>query len=142
MPTTDFKPVEKDTDHVPFDDEDTVLTGRKIIAFSYKGEHIKVSSWKEMLVAVCQLLYKDSPSSMHVLCNVNTWVHNNAAPEYSPFADGCYVFTSCGTPTKISCLRYLFCKLNLMPSDLEFELLPLTELSETKIAVPTEFDNE
>ena len=142
MPTTDFKPVEKDTDHVPFDDEDTVLTGRKIIAFSYKGEHIKVSSWKEMLVAVCQLLYKDSPSSMHVLCNVNTWVHNNAAPEYSPFADGCYVFTSCGTPTKISCLRYLFSKLNLMPSDLEFELLPLTELSETETAVPTEFDNE
>lgn len=142
MPTTDFKPVEKDTDHVPFDDEDTVLTGRKIIAFSYKDEHIKVSSWKEMFVAVCQLLYKDSPSSMHVLCNANTWVHNNAAPEYSPFADGCYVFTSCGTPTKISCLRYLFSKLNLMPSDLEFELLPLTELSETETAVSTESDNE
>lgn len=142
MPTTNFKPVEKDTDHVPFEDEDTVLTGRKIIAFSYKDEHIKVSSWKEMLVAVCQLLYKDSPSSMHVLCNANTWVHNNPSPEYSPFADGCYVLTSCGTPTKISCLRYLFSKLNLMPSDLEFELMPLTEFSETEIAVPTESDNE
>lgn len=142
MPTTDFKPVEKDTDHVPFDDEDTVLTGRKIIAFSYKDEHIKVSSWKEMLVAVCQLLYKDSPSSMNVLCNANTWVHNNAAPEYSPFADGCYVFTSCGTPTKISCLRYLFSKLNLMPSDLEFELMPLTELSEAETVVSAEHLNE
>lgn len=138
MPTTDFKPVEKDTDHVSFDDEDTMLTGRKIIAFSYQDEHIKVSSWKEMLVAVCQLLYKDSPSSIHVLCNANTWVHNKPAPEYSPFADGCYVFTSCGTPTKISCLRYLFSKLNLLPSDLEFELMPLTELSEAETVVSAE----
>lgn len=131
MPTTDFKPVEKDTDHVPFDDEDTILTGRKILAFSYKDEHIKVASWKEMLVAVCQLLYKDSPSSMRVLCNADTWVHSKPAAEYSLFADGCYVFTSCSTPTKISCLRYLFSKLNLAPSELEFELMPLTETVET-----------
>lgn len=131
MPTTDFKPVEKDTDHVPFDDEDTILTGRKILAFSYKDEHIKVASWKEMLVAVCQLLYKDSPSSMRVLCNADTWVHSKPAAEYSLFADGCYVFTSCSTPTKISCLRYLFSKLNLAPSELEFELIPLTETVET-----------
>lgn len=131
MPTTDFKPVEKDTDHVPFDDEDTILTGRKILAFSYKDKHIKVASWKEMLVAVCQLLYKDSPSSMRVLCNADTWVHSKPAAEYSLFADGCYVFTSCSTPTKISCLRYLFSKLNLAPSELEFELIPLTETVET-----------
>lgn len=130
MPTTDFKPVEKDTDHVPFDDEDTILTGRKILAFSYKDKHIKVASWKEMLVAVCQLLYKDSPSSMRVLCNADTWVHSKPAAEYSLFADGCYVFTSCSTPTKISCLRYLFSKLNLAPSELEFELMPLTETVE------------
>lgn len=131
MPATDFKPVEKDTDHVPFDDEDTILTGRKILAFSYKDKHIKVASWKEMLVAVCQLLYKDSPSSMRVLCNADTWVHSKPAAEYSLFADGCYVFTSCSTPTKISCLRYLFSKLNLAPSELEFELIPLTETVET-----------
>lgn len=131
MPATDFKPVEKDTDHVPFDDEDTILTGRKILAFSYKDKHIKVASWKEMLVAVCQLLYKDSPSSMRVLCNADTWVHSKPAAEYSLFADGCYVFTSCNTPTKISCLRYLFSKLNLAPSELEFELIPLTETVET-----------
>lgn len=130
MPTTDFKPVEKDTDHVSLDDEDTVLSGRKIVAFSYKDERMKVNSWKETLVAICQMLYKDSPSSMQVLCNADNWVHNRPAAEFSPFADGCYVFTSCGTPTKISALRYLFKNLNLSPSDLVFELLPLTEVTE------------
>ena len=127
MPSTEFKPVEKDTDHVAFDDEDTILTGRKITAFTYKNEHVKVTSWKEMLVAVCQLLYKDSPSSMRVLCNADIWVHSKPDEDYSLFAEGCYVFTSCGTPTKISILRYLFKNLNLLPTDLDFELIPIAD---------------
>lgn len=128
MPATDFRPVEKDTDHVPFDDgDDTILTGRKITAFTYRDENVKVTSWKEMLVAVCQLLYKDSPASMRVLCNANNWVYNTPTPERTQFADGCYVFTSCSTPTKITILRYLFKKLNLPATDLSFDLLPLSD---------------
>ena len=80
-----------------------------------------------MLVAVCQLLYKDSPSSMRVLCNADIWVHSKPDEDYSLFAEGCYVFTSCGTPTKISILRYLFKNLNLLPTDLDFELIPIAD---------------
>ncbi|MDE7419408.1 MAG: hypothetical protein K2N35_04290 [Muribaculaceae bacterium] len=43
------------------------------------------------------------------------------------FADGCYVYSSCSTKTKMSIIRYIFTKLNIQPSDLEFELTPLTD---------------
>lgn len=138
MPTTDFKPVEKDTDHVPFDDEDIILTGRKITAFSYKGEHVKVTSWKEMVVAVCQLLYKDSPSSMHVLCNADIWLHSAPSAGCSIFAEGCYVYTSCSTSTKISILRYIFNKLAILPSELEFELMPIVDAADTESAIDSD----
>ena len=138
MPTTDFKPVEKDTDHVPFDDEDIILTGRKITAFSYKGGHVKVTSWKEMVVAVCQLLYKDSPSSMHVLCNADIWLHSTPSDGCSIFAEGCYVYTSCSTSTKISILRYIFNKLAILPSELEFELMPIVDAADTESTIDTD----
>lgn len=138
MPTTDFKPVEKDADHIPFDDEDIILTGRKITAFSYKGEHVKVTSWKEMVVAVCQLLYKDSPSSMHVLCNADIWLHRAPSDGCSIFAEGCYVYTSCSTSTKISILRYIFNKLAILPSELEFELMPIVDAADTESAIDSD----
>lgn len=138
MPTTDFKPVEKDADHIPFDDEDIILTGRKITAFSYKGEHVKVTSWKEMVVAVCQLLYKDSPSSMHVLCNADIWLHGAPSDGCSIFAEGCYVYTSCSTSTKISILRYIFNKLAILPSELEFELMPIVDAADTESAIDSD----
>lgn len=43
MPTTTFRPIEKDTDRVAFDDDDTELTGRYISAFQYK-EKRRISS--------------------------------------------------------------------------------------------------
>ncbi len=129
MITTTFKPVEKDTDRVAFEDDETELTGRYISAFQYKGERHKVSSWKDMLVTLCRLIYQGSPSSMKVLCNVKEWLHDNPGKEgaRSQFADGCYVFTSCSTKTKMSIIRYMFSKLNIQPSELEFELYPITD---------------
>lgn len=129
MITSSFKPVEKDTDRVFFDDEETELTGRYITAFSYNGEHHKVVSWKDMLICLCRILYADSPSSIRVLCNVNYWLHDSANEGRSEFADGCYVHSSCSTKTKMSIIKYIFKKLNLATADLEFELIPLTDSS-------------
>lgn len=134
MITTTFKPVEKDTDRVAFDDDETELTGRYISAFQYKGQRHKVVSWKDMLVTLCRLIYDESPSSMRVLCNVREWLHDNPGKDgaRSQFADGCYVYSSCSTKTKMSIIRYIFTKLNIQPSDLEFELTPLADqLSDT-----------
>lgn len=131
MITTTFKPVEKDTDHVLFEDEDVELTGRYISAFSYKGERHKVNSWKDMIVNLCQLIYNESPSSMRVLCNARYWLHDNPGSDNSrtQFAEGCYIHSSCSTKTKMSEIRYIFNKLNISPSDLEYELTPISEIS-------------
>ncbi len=131
MITTSFKPVEKETDRVGFDDEETELTGRYIIAFTYKGERHKVASWKDMLVSLCRLLYAESPSSMRILCNAQLWLHDNSGTDNgrTKFADGCYVYSSCSTKTKMSVIRHIFNKMNLPASDLEFELVPLAEAS-------------
>lgn len=132
MITTTFKPAQKDTDKVLFDDEETELTGRYITAFSYKGERHKVVSWKDMLVSLCRLIYTDSPSSMRVLCNAQSWLHDNPGVENgrSQFADGCYIHSSCSTKTKMSIIRYIFGKLNIASTDLEFELTPLAETAD------------
>lgn len=127
MIQTNFKPVEKETDAVSFDDDDIELTNRKIAAFSFKGERHKVTTWKDMLVQLCHEIYLDSPSSMRVLCNEDYWVHEESSPERSQFADGCFVHSSCSTATKKSIIQYLFNKLNISFADLEFELVPLSE---------------
>ena len=127
MITTEFKPVEKDTETVTFDDEDVELTGRYISAFSFKSERHKVVSWKDMLVCLCKLLYQDSPSSVRVLCNAKYWLHDTDNKDRTAFEEGCYVHTSCSTKTKMSVIRYVFDKLNIPATDLEFELFPLTD---------------
>lgn len=141
MITTTFKPVEKDTDHVFFEDEDIELTGRFIAAFSFKGERHKVASWKDMIVTLCQLIYKDSPSSIRVLCNARFWLHDNPGTDNSrtQFAEGCYVHSSCSTKTKMSEIRYIFNKLNIASSELEFELIPLAD---STITDQTESEND
>lgn len=129
MIETSFKPVEKDTDRVMFDDEETELTGRYITAFTFRGVRHKVNSWKDMLVSLCRLIYADSPSSMRVLCNARYWLHDNPGTDNGRalLADGCYVHASCSTKTKMSVIRHIFSKLNIQSSDLEFELIPLAE---------------
>ncbi len=129
MITTSFKPLEKDTDRVGFDDDETELTGRYITAFSYKGERHKVVSWKDMLVTLCRLVYAESPSSMRIMCNARNWLYDSADAENTrtQFAENCYVYSSCSTKTKMSVIRHIFSKLNIQPSELEFELTPVSE---------------
>lgn len=129
MITTSFRPVEKDTERVVFDDDETELTGRFITAFSYKGDRHKVVSWKEMLITLCRIIYYESPSSMRVLCNTGYWLYNSPDTENSrsKFADGCYVYSSCSTKTKMSAIRHIFNKLNIRPVELEFELIPVSK---------------
>ena len=127
MIKSNFKPVEKETEIVTFDDEDVELTGRYIFAFSFKGERHKVESWKDMLVCLCKLIYKDSPSSVRILCNAKYWLHDSNSKDRTAFEEGCYVHSSCSTKTKMSIIRYIFTKLNIPTTDLEFELYPLTE---------------
>jgi hypothetical protein len=125
--STTFKPVEKDTDHVSFEDEELEVTGRSICAFSYKGVRYLTTTWSDMLVDLCKLIYNETPPSIRLLCNANYWLHDKDSVEYRNFAEGCYVYTSCSTKTKMSILHYLFEKLTIPQSELEFELVPLKD---------------
>lgn len=68
---------------------------------------------------------------MRILCNAQLWLHDNSGTDNgrTKFADGCYVYSSCSTKTKMSVIRHIFNKMNLPASDLEFELVPLAEAS-------------
>jgi hypothetical protein len=131
MLATTFKPVEKDTEIVAFDDDELEVTGRNICAFSYKNTRYQATSWADMLADLCKLLYDEAPSSVRLLCNANLCLHDKDSDRCRRFAEGCYVQTSNDTKTKINILRYLFEKLDIPQSELEFELLPLKEDSDT-----------
>jgi uncharacterized protein with ParB-like and HNH nuclease domain len=133
MISTTFKPVEKDTDLVSFDDDELEVTGRSIFAFSYKGVRYLTSTWTDMLVDICKLIYSEVPSSIRLLCNGNYWLHDNDSAECKKFADDCYVYASCSTKTKMSILHFLFEKLDIPQSELEFELVPQKEDSNDEI---------
>lgn len=127
MIQTDYTPLEKETDTVSFNDDELELTGRSIIAFSYKGVRHNVVSWKDMLVQLCKLIYEDEPIQMNSLAAKNFWLHKELLEGCSRIADGCSVWSSCSTKTKCSILNYIFDQLGLNPVDLEFELTPLND---------------
>lgn len=130
--TSDYIPLEAETEVVSFNDDELELTGRTIVAFSYKGLRHPVVTWKNMLVQLCKLIYSEMPIQMNSLAKNNFWLHvQEEGTDYSRVADGCYVYSSCSTRTKCSIITYIFEQLEINPSNLEFELVPLND----KVAV-------
>lgn len=127
MVTSEYVPLEKEYELVSFDDEEYELTGRTILGFRYREERHQVSTWKEMLVQVCKLMYNENPSTMTYVTSKDNWVHEDDSKERSKVAERCYVFSSCSTNTKRSILNYLFKELSIPSNVLEFELVPLVD---------------
>ena len=127
MITTTYVPLEKVTETVSFNDDELELTGRSIVAFSYKGTSHKVWSWKDMLVQLCKLMYAEEPIRMNALATKNFWFHNELLDGNTRVADNCNVWTSCNTKSKCSIINYAFEQLEINPSELEFELLPIND---------------
>lgn len=46
---------------VAYDIEDTPVTFKRPVAFSFNGKQYKVTTWKTMLTKLCELLYKKNP---------------------------------------------------------------------------------
>lgn len=120
--STDFRPTEKEFESIGLEEEDAVVTYRNIASFKFRGDKTKVSSWKDMLVAMCSRLLEENRSRMKLLCENNVWVHNSGDSKFTEFGDNCYVFTSCDTKTKLNILRFIFANLNINESELVFEL--------------------
>ena len=79
------------------------------------------------MVQVSKLIYADEPVQMNSLSAKEMWYHREEADGRTFVANNCYVFSSCSTKTKISILTYAFEQLGLNFSDLEFELIPLSD---------------
>lgn len=127
MVNTSFTPLDKETEIVSFDDEEYEFTNRYITAFSYKGITHEVSTWKKMLVTVCKMIHEENPTVFSYLATQRYWLYDTSTKERSKITDNCYVHSSCSTKTKCSILRYIFEKMNIPFSDLEFSLVPMTE---------------
>lgn len=127
MITTEYQPLEKEYELVSFNDDEYELKGRTIIGFRYRNERHAITTWKEMLVQVCKLLYQENPSSMIYMATKNNNLHEENAEDRSKIADNCYVYSSCSTNTKRGILTNLFKGCNIPASVLEFELVPRTE---------------
>lgn len=127
MVTSEYIPLEKEYELVSFDDDEYELTGRSILGFRYREERHPVTTWKEMLVQVCKLMYNENPSTMTYVATKDEWMHETGNKERSMIAEKCYVYSSCSTNTKRSALNYLFRELGIPSSVLELELVPLVE---------------
>lgn len=127
MITSEYTPLEKEYELVDFNDDEFELTNRLIIGYRYRDEYHRVTTWKEMLIQVCKLMYNENPTTMTYLASKKYWVHDVESKDNTKIADKCYVYSSCSTNTKKSILTYLFKEMDIPSSVLEFELVPLTD---------------
>ena len=126
---TSYEPLDKDVDIVSFADDEYELTGRKLLAFAYK-DHQKheITSWKDMLVQVCQMVYNEHKTKILYLSQQNKqWFFNMSSADVSYVAENCYVYSSCSTKSKQSILAYLFKNCEIAESDLELYLQPVSD---------------
>ena len=125
MISTQYVPLEREVEIVSIDDDDTDLKGRTITAFRYNGAKHDVSSWKMMLVEVCKLIFNEYPTEMLYLATKNNYLHDSAQDYTTPVVENCHVWASNDTRSKRNVLLYIFKELDIDPSVLELELVPL-----------------
>ena len=125
MIATQYVPLEREVEIVSIDDDDTDLKGRTITAFRYNGAKHIVTSWKMMLVEVCKLIFNEYPTEMLYLATKNNYLHDSAQDYTTPVVENCHVWASNDTRSKRNVLLYIFKELDIDPSVLELELVPL-----------------
>lgn len=130
MPTSSFIPLQNSADNVTFD-EDIDLTGRYISAFSYKGTRQVVSSWKDMLLDLCYMLYREHKTSMEFLCSKGAYFFAEPHQNCTQFAPGCFVYSDCSTKSKIAIIKKVFSECNIPEDELLFELTPVGQADPT-----------
>lgn len=122
-----YVPLVKESETVSFEDDEFELTGRKILAYNYKGKRYDVKTWKQMLVEVCKHISSEHTTAMAYLAAQKYWLHPTADESRTYVADNVYVHTWCSVKTIQSILRYTFEQLSLPMSDLEYELKPIND---------------
>ena len=122
MITSEYTQLDADVEEISLFDEDVDLTRRKLKAFSYKGEKYETSSWKDMMVDLLQILYKEDTASVIYLANKQYWLYTTCDDYRTKIEDECYVHSHNSTKTKMDILHYVFNNLNIPETDLTFYL--------------------
>ncbi len=136
LPSTDYKPPEKQMDSYTLEDE-TELTGRQIAKFTFKGSEQPVKSWIEMFHLVLQILYEEDKTIITRLAvsdDDGLAQHFTTNPdEFSSsyeLGDGVRVWTHTNTQSKLSVLNRLFKLYDEDPTDLVFYLRDESEMED------------
>lgn len=130
-PKTTFKE-QNIFDKIAFDPEDkNAFVGRKIYAYTYKSDTYPANSWRDMLIGVCTIVYKEDPFKVTELCKSqhSSYLHytSDKTNDYVQIGSGCVVDVSTGNYAKMTTLQSLFDSCNIDYSDLVFTLYPQTE---------------
>jgi len=80
-----------------------------------------------MLIALCKLVYEESPSKIEYLCSKDDTFHDHEAKIYSKIAENCYVWTAASSKTICNIIRYMFKECGIPRYELVFNLVPERE---------------
>ena len=131
VPSTEFKPAEKEFDSCTLDDENVDLIGRDIVKYSYQNIEQPASSWANMFEHVVQFLHQKDRSILAGLAystsgsmDLSNYVSNAEQGLRSALKidDNIYVERNTSTVQKMSILRRLFALYDADPMDLVFFL--------------------
>lgn len=130
MPSTSYKPAEKQLDSYTLDD-DVDLSGREIIRFEYKNTEQPVTSWIIALEQILKILHAEDKSVLGILAHthnpdndLDAYVSDNPADLRGALEidNGIFIERNTSTSTKISMLRRFFKAYGANPEDLVFYL--------------------
>lgn len=126
LPTSTFKPKEKEAETFTLDDE-ADMTGKLVEKFAYKGAEQPVKNWIDLYERVLGLLHAEDKTVLAELVG-NPHREKGLAPYFSAapgglrhdirIDDGIYAEANTSTDAKLSLLRMLFKKYNAEPSSL------------------------
>ena len=131
IPTTSYKPAEKEYDYCSLDDDSYELTGRNIFKYSYKNTETPVKSWIDMYEHIIKYLHSEDKSVLTKIVSdpsessyLSTVFSNSPSKLRSPMQvdDHIYGEKNLSTESKISILRKLFIRFGANPQDLTFYL--------------------
>lgn len=139
-PITEYKPAEKQMDSYSLDDESSLLHGRHIAKYSYKGVEQPVTSWVEMMLEVLKTLYTEDKSVLLKLAvsqDDGVATHFNLSQgafiKCEEIGDGIFVGTNNNTTLKLWILKKVFALYDIDASDLVFYLRDEDEKNEDEI---------
>lgn len=127
-PKTDFKPIEKEFDSCTLDDENTELTGRDIVKYSYQNTEQPVYSWTDMFEHIIKFLHQKDKSVLTGVVYGNSELASHISNESNKLRsamkidENIYIEKNTTTARKISLLRRIFALFGAEPTDLVFYL--------------------